>query len=150
MKKILLALVATFFIFSCNRDDSSSTDTSTTVVGKWKLTTLLTLNGIDKKTLVSETNSGCEASNRNEYKTDGTLSYTYYNYSSGTCALSSTKTGTYTYDATNKKLNTTIDGVNSVLDIYSLTNGEMQVKTGEVDYNNDGTLDLKISVYTRQ
>ena len=71
-------------------------------------------------------------------------------YSTGTCALKSTKTGTYTYDSTNKKLTTILDGVSSTSDVYNLTSIELQVKTGEVDYNNDGTQDLRISIYTRQ
>lgn len=150
MKKILFASIIASFLFSCNRDDSSSTDTTTTVTGKWKLTTYVILNGTDKKTLYSETNSGCVASNRYEFKTDGTYSFTYYNYINGTCSLSSTETGTYTYDDTTKKLTTIKSGVSTISDVYSLSAAEMQVKTGEVDYNNDGTQDLKITVYTKQ
>ena len=72
---------------------------------------------------------------RDRYKSDGTISFTYYDYSTGTCALKSTKTGTYTYDSTNKKLTTILDGVSSTSDVYNLTSIELQVKTGEVDYN---------------
>lgn len=149
MKKIIFASIAALFMFSCNRDDNSSS-TSNSVVGSWKLTSYVILDGKDKKILFSETNSGCVASNRNEYKSDGTLSYTYYDYSTGSCALSSTKTGTYTYDSTNKKLTTILDGVSSTSDVYNLTSIDLQVKTGEVDYNNDETQDIKITVYTKQ
>jgi len=149
MKKIIFASIAALLMFSCNRDDNSSSTTDS-VVGTWKLTSYVILDGKDKKTLFSETNSGCVASNRDEYKSDGTISFTYYDYSTGTCALKSTKTGTYTYDSTNKKLTTILDGASSTSDVYNLTSIELQVKTGEVDYNNDGTQDLRISIYTRQ
>lgn len=150
MKKIIFASIAALLMFSCNRDDNSSSSTANSVVGNWKLTTFVILDGKDKKTLYSETNSGCEASNRSEYKTDGTNSFTYFDYSTGTCALKTTKTGTYTYDSTNKKLTSVVDGISTVLNIYSLNSLEMQVQTGETDYNNDGTPDIKISVYNKQ
>ena len=50
-------------MFSCNRDDNSSSTTDS-VVGIWKLTSYVILDGKDKKNLFSETNSGCVASNR--------------------------------------------------------------------------------------
>ena len=149
MKKIIFASIAALLMFSCNRDDNSSSTTDS-VLGTWKLTSYVILDGKDKKTLFSETNSGCVASNRYEFKTDGTYSFTYYNYINGTCSLSSTETGTYTYDDTTKKLTTIKSGVSTISDVYSLSAAEMQVKTGEVDYNNDGTQDLKITVYTKQ
>ncbi len=151
MKKILFASFAALFILSCNRDDNNTTtSTSDSVVGNWKLTTFIILDGKDKKTIYSETNSGCEASNRSEYKKEGTTSFTFYDYSTGSCALKTTKTGTYTYDNTTKKLTNTIDGVSISSTLYSLSSLEMQVQTDEIDYNNDGTPDLKISVYVKQ
>ena len=150
MKKILFASIAALLMFSCNRDDNNTSSTTDSVVGNWKLTTFIILDGKDKKTLYSETNSGCEASNRSEYKKDGTTSFTYYDYSTGTCALKTTKTGTYTYDSTNKKLTTIVDGVSTSSTLYSLSSVEMQVQTGETDYNNDGTQDIKLTIYTKQ
>jgi hypothetical protein len=150
MKKILFTAFASFLMFSCNRDDNNSSSTTDSVVGTWKLTTFIILDGKDKKTLYSETNSGCEASNRSEYKKDGTTSFTYYDYSTGTCALKTTKTGTYTYDSTNKKLTNVVDGVSTNINVYSLSALEMQVQTGETDYNNDGTQDIKLTIYTKQ
>ena len=150
MKKILFASFAALFMFSCNRDDNNTSSTTDSVVGNWKLSSFIIIDGKDKKTLYSESNSGCEASNRSEYKKDGTASFTYYDYSTGTCALKSTKTGTYTYDSANKKLTSIVDGVSTISNIYSLNSLEMQVKTGEIDYNNDGSPDIKISVYGKQ
>ena len=150
MKKILFASIAAFLMFSCNRDDNNTSSTTDSVVGNWKLTTFIILDGKYKKTLYSETNSSCEASNRSVYKNDGTTSFTYYDYSTGTCALKTTKTGTYTYDSTNKKLTTIVDGVSTSSTLYSLSSVEMQVQTGETDYNNDGTQDIKLTIYTKQ
>ena len=49
MKKILFASFAALFILSCNRDDNNTTtSTSDSVVGIWKLTTFIILDGKDK------------------------------------------------------------------------------------------------------
>ena len=51
---------------------------------------------------------------------------------------------------TNKKLTTIVDGVSTSSTLYSLSSVEMQVQTGETDYNNDGTQDIKLTIYTKQ
>lgn len=149
MKKIIFASIASLLMFSCNRDDSSTTSTNS-FVGSWKLTSFIIISGTDKKTLYSESNTGCAASNRDEYKTDGTITATFYDYSTGTCALKETKTGTFSYDSNNKKLTKVFNSISEVSDVYYLSSAELQILTGQTDYNNDGTQDLKLSVYTKQ
>ena len=151
MKKILFASLACAFLLSCNRDNDDDNSSSSSVVGKWKITKYLTISGKDKTTILdSETNSGCEASDSFEFKSDKTYIFNYYDDSTGSCKLTDTVNGTYSYNSSTKILSIIDNGTTENNEIFKITNSEMQFITDTDDYNNDGVLDMEIAVFAKQ
>ena len=79
-----------------------------------------------------------------------TYIFNYYDDSTGSCKLTDTLNGTYSYNSSTKILSIIDNGTTENNEIFKITNSEMQIITDTDDYNNDGVLDMEIAVFAKQ
>ncbi|MFB9121425.1 lipocalin family protein [Bergeyella porcorum] len=150
MKKLILFSMATLSLTACKRDDDNTT-AEPSIVGTWNSSKYVIYSGKDKSILKEEPATACDAKDTMIFTSDKKVSDTYYTESNGTCVENGTDAGTYSYDATTKKLifhwsgNTTPGTV----DVLKLTEKEFEFVDEDFDYNNDGVDDIHTAIYTR-
>lgn len=126
MKKLhyLVVILLTFSVFiGCNRDDKDENS----IVGTWGLTSV-TVKGTLKKDNQSipvnqtQNSDACTAKSTTTFKADGTGNTEgYAPDSSGNCQLTVNEPLTYSYNASTKSLTLTVDGLQQVMTLETLT-----------------------------
>lgn len=148
MKKLILCSLACAFLLSCSRD--SDNNESASIVGNWKITKYVVLNGKDKSVLSTENNSGCEANNIYIFNSNNTFSFTLYSDLNGPCSIDETITGTFNYNTSTKSLALVRPQITENSDVYSITSSEMRIVNDYDDFNKDGIQDTELVVFLRQ
>jgi len=146
MKRFLVLVVATGFIFnSCSNDDEDSDEFS--IIGVWSPSREIAVSGSNGVTISNEPASSCYKYSTFDFKSDNMLTSKIYDTDiTGTCENFGTETVPYSYDHNAKKL--VID--NEVTEIVSRTSGELQIVTDYEDVDDDNIDDKIILVLVKQ
>lgn len=154
MKKSLLALLAVASFVACSRDDDKSTATPphSDIVGVWKQEKMVTFSGKDNSVLDTELPDDCEKKGSLEFTKDGKyISKSFLEDSKGVCIEDGSEEGTYTYDASTKKIVTIVGNDKNEGKVISLTATEFQIlERDDLDVNNDGVKDRIITFFKKQ
>lgn len=152
MKKLIPFALASLIIISCRKDDDNE-ETKPSFVGTWKWTKSVVLSGKDNSVISSDPvlSSECESNNSYIYTSDGKFTFKHFTSVNNTCENSTTLTGDYSYDESNKLLTLkqviNLTQINRSYYLNSFTSNEMQVISEDnKDYNNDGINDKSITV----
>lgn len=148
MKKSLLALLAIASFVACSRDDDNSTST---IVGVWKEEKVVTFSGKDNSILDIEVPDDCGKKGSVEFTKDGKYISKSFLEDRGVCIEDGSEDGTYVYDASAKKIVTTLIGGGDEVEVIALTTTELQIlERDDLDENNDGVKDKIIVFFKRQ
>lgn len=112
---------------------------------------MVTYSGKDNSVLYTELPTECEKKGSLELTKDGKyISKSFLEDSKGVCIEDGSGEGTYTYDASTKKIVTIVGNDKNEGEVISLTDTEMQLLDVLEDKNNDGVKDKTIIFLKRQ
>lgn len=162
MKKTMIFLFATIFIFSaCQKNANSNkkndgNEITGNIIGDWRITKKLVLSGknnaeLDSKPVKAPEN--CGAKDTYTFKAGDKFIYDmYYGNEDGKCVPFTKDEGEYKFSRKDKTLSTKLKfGPRIKYKIYKLTNTEMYLTDPleEGDHNKDGVEDIYVLVFTK-
>lgn len=148
MKKLAFLALAGITLSACRGDEKPTSEPS--IVGVWKPSKEIVLNGKDKTVLKTTPADACRTKDTIEFTADKNFNYHSYKLSQNECVDKGIEKGTYTYTPSTKKLSTKyINEEEITTDVVTLTANELQVIAEKSDTNNDGVDDFIVSAFTR-
>ena len=145
MKKNLflsLTLVFVTTLIGCSKDDDNNSNSSPTIVGKWKNVKFEYYTDgvlVETETIVEE-NSSCP--DYIEYKDNGTYVVIF---NDANCNSTADENGTYVYNGTT--LSNTSGGSTDISTVITLTNTDL--KTDFTETSSDGTVFKNVAYFKR-
>ncbi len=141
-KNLLLALSIVFVttLIGCSNDEDNNSNSSPTIVGKWKNVKFeYYTNGVlDETVNVVEENSSCP--DYIEYKDNGTYVVIF---NDANCNSTADENGTYVYNGTT--LSKTSGGSTDISTVITLTNTDL--KTDFTETSSDGTVFKNVAYF---
>jgi len=143
-KNLLLALSIVFVttLIGCSNDEDNNSNSSPTIVGKWKNVKFeYYTNGVlDETVNVVEENSSCP--DYIEYKDNGTYVVIF---NDANCNSTADENGTYVYNGTT--LSKTSGGSTDISTVITLTNTDL--KTDFTETSSDGTVFKNVAYFKK-
>lgn len=149
MKKTILTILGIIAITSCDSSSRNDNQEKYSIVGKWIQSKTIIVSGKDGSILNTQDANACENLSYLEFFSDISAKRVVFTGNTTQCDKTTDESGSYLYDNIENKITFTVNGINKIYNVNSLTNNELQILNGEGLYNNDSLPDQYITVYTK-